>query len=117
MGPQDHLRAFLDGFGCTVCEERVPAGRIRLLAWRDDLCYLQVDCAACGSTSFGFVTDEPIPSEADRLAGASISPDDVLDMNAFLESWTGDLASLVRDSGGRRSRRVGPGDRQAGWTA
>ena len=54
MGPQGHLGALLDGMGCTVCEEHVPAERIRLLARRDDLLFLQVACPACGSTSLGF---------------------------------------------------------------
>lgn len=118
MGPQDHLGALLDGMGCTVCEEPVPAERIRLLARRDDLLFLQVDCPACGSTSLGFVADEPIAPEADRLAdGAPISADDVLDMHAFLASWTGDVGGLVRPTAGTRRRQAGPGIRRTGRSA
>jgi hypothetical protein len=118
MGPQDHLGALLDGMGCTVCEEHVPADRIRLLARRDDLLFLQVDCPACGSTSLGFVADEPVPSEADRLAdSAPITSDDILDMHAFLASWTGNLDGLVRPSGAPRRRRVGPDARRTGRSA
>ena len=118
MGPQDHLGALLDGMGCTVCEEHVPAERMRLLARRDDLLFLQVDCPACGSTSLGFVADEPVTSEADRLAdGTPITSDDVLDMHALLASWTGDLGALVRPAGGRRARRAGPADRRTGRSA
>src|SRR3990172_6440148 len=96
MGPQDHLRALSDGMDCTVCEERVPADRIRLLARRDDLLFLQVDCGACGSSSLGFVADAVAVPEAVRLAGGPpISADDVLDMHALLGSWTGDLETMV----------------------
>jgi len=118
MGPQDHLGALLDGMGCTVCEEHVPAERIRLLARRDDLFFLQVDCPACGSTSLGFVAGEPPTSEADRLAGGTpITSDDVLDMHALLASWTGDLGALVGHAAGRRARRARPATRRAGRSA
>ena len=101
--------------GCTVCEEHVPAERIRLLARRDDLLFLQVACPACGSTSLGFVADEPVTSEAERLAdGIPVTSDDVLDMHAFLASWTGDLGALVRPVGGQRARRARPADRRTG---
>ncbi|TAK01343.1 MAG: hypothetical protein EPO36_06245 [Chloroflexota bacterium] len=115
MGPQDHLGALLDGMGCTVCEEHVPGARIRLLAQRDDLLFLQLDCPGCGSTSLVFVADAtvvpaagppPVAPEAVRLAGADpVSADDVLDMHAFLAAWTGDLDDLVRPAG------------HAGWAA
>jgi hypothetical protein len=57
MGPQDHLRALLDGMSCTVCEERVPADHLRLLARRDDLLFILADCEACGSSALGFVAN------------------------------------------------------------
>jgi hypothetical protein len=113
MGPQDHLRALPDGMGCTVCEERVPAGRIRLLARRDDLLFLQLDCAACGSSSLGFVI-VPVadgvaatpagPAPGRPAGGPPVSHDDVLDMHRFLESWAGDLETIVRGGTGRPDR-------------
>lgn len=100
--------------GCTVCEERVSADRIRLLARRDDLLFIQVDCSACGSSSLGFVSEAVVASKAGRLDGASpVSSDDVLDMHAFLESWTGDLETLV--SG--RATRSDPGTARGGQPA
>ncbi|MCI0583666.1 MAG: hypothetical protein L0227_12400 [Chloroflexi bacterium] len=115
MGPQDRLGALLDGMGCTVCEEHVPGARIRLLARRDDLLFLQLDCPSCGSTSLGFVADGEVSpgggvaAEAARLADATpISSDDVLDMHAFLDSWTGDLGGLLGPGGAvRRVAAVG----------
>jgi hypothetical protein len=95
MDPLDHLRALPDGLRCTVCEERVPADGLTLLAWRDDLAFLQLQCAACLSTTLGFVQggrgDEPV----DPPQLAPISSDDVLDMHQFLATWRGDLAGLL----------------------
>jgi hypothetical protein len=106
MDPTDHLRALLDGVTCTVCEDRVPADRIRLLAWREDLAFLEIDCGACQSTSLGFVMTQASPSEpvANRDA-APISSDDVLDMHEFLARWDGDLAAALR----RADRKVSRG--------
>jgi hypothetical protein len=103
MDPQDHLSALLDGVTCTVCEERVPADRVRLLAWRDDLAFLQIDCEACRSTSLGFVmagarTDTDVAPEA----APAISSDDLLDMHEFLSGWAGDLASVVPPAADQR---------------
>jgi hypothetical protein len=118
MGPLDHPRALSDGMGCTVCEERVPADRIRLLARRDDLLFLQVDCTACGSSSLGFVADAGADAgagpEAARLAGGPpISSDDVLDMHAFLRSWAGDLETIVNGRAARSERDALQGPRRA----
>jgi hypothetical protein len=94
MDPQDHLRALLDGVTCTVCEDRVPPDRVRLLAWRDDLAFLQVECGTCRSTTLGFVMADARPPEG-AATGAPISTDDVLDMHEFLADWGGDLGALV----------------------
>ena len=95
MDPLDHLLALPDGLRCTVCDERVPATRIRLLALRADLAFLQLDCGACASSTLGFVlggrTDAPAPVRD----GPPISTDDVLDMHQLLATWRGDLADLV----------------------
>jgi hypothetical protein len=103
MDPQDHLNALLDGVTCTVCEERVPADRVRVLAWRDDLAFLQIDCDACRSTSLGFVMAGSSP-QVDPAPDAAppISSDDLLDMHEFLAGWGGDLASVVPPPGDER---------------
>jgi len=94
MDPLDHLLALPDGLRCTVCDERVPATRIRLLAWRDDLAFLQIDCDACASTTLGFVLDGRSEDAEPAPAPEPISSDDVLDMHQFLATWRGDLAGL-----------------------
>ena len=99
MDPLDHLLALPDGLLCTVCDERVPAARVRLLAWRDDLAFLQLDCESCLSTTLGFVlggrTDGPSDDPSGVVAADPISADDVLDMHQFLATWRGDLSGLL----------------------
>ena len=102
MDPLDHLLALPDGLRCTVCDERVPATRIRTLARRDDLTFIEIDCEACSSSTLGFLlagqTDEPSPSAGATgrpARGNPITSDDVLDMHELLASWRGDLADLL----------------------
>ena len=57
MDPRDLLRAFPDGMPCTVCDEPVPAERIRLLARREDMTFVQIECSACRSTTLGFLAN------------------------------------------------------------
>ncbi len=101
MDPLDHRLTLPDGLRCTVCEERVPAERLRLLAWREELVFLQIDCESCLSTTLGFVVsgaaDEPI-EQTDR---PPITSDDVLDMHQLLASWRGDLSALLEGDRGR----------------
>ena len=101
MDPLDHRLALPDGLRCTVCDERVPAERLRLLAWRDELVFLQIDCSSCLSTTLGFVVsgsgDEPLQRPTDP----PITSDDVLDMHQLLASWRGDLRELLGSDRGR----------------
>jgi hypothetical protein len=110
MDPRDLLRAFPDGMPCTVCDEPVPAERIRLLARREEMAFVQVECAACGSTTLGFVADpassmDPRPDRADP-----VSSDDVIEMHKLLDGWAGDLRSLVDE----RETSTPPLERRAG---
>ena len=102
MDPLDHLLALPDGPRCTVCDERVPATRVTLLAWRDDLAFLQIDCGACLSTTLGFAMGVSADDRAGPPSAPPISSDDVLDMHQLLATWRGDLTGLLsRDDRGR----------------
>jgi hypothetical protein len=95
MDPLDHLGTRLDGHRCSVCDASLPADRVKLLAWRDDLAFLELDCGDCLSTTLGFVM-VPQAASADRHAPAApISSDDVLDMHQLLATWRGDLTGLL----------------------
>lgn len=105
MDPRDRLRRLRDGVSCTVCGVRVPGDRISLVAHRDDLVIVRADCRACGSTGLAFVLGgapgrSPAVTRRDLDEGRPVDAppvdaDDVLDMHTLLESWTGDLATLV----------------------
>ena len=101
MDPLDHLLALPDGHRCSVCEERVPAARVTLLAWRDDLAFLQIDCGSCLSTTLGFMLGGRVDEPSGRPAAGPITTDDVIDMHQLLASWRGDLTGLLpRDDPG-----------------
>jgi hypothetical protein len=109
MDPTDHLRALLDGVTCTVCEDRVPADQVRILAWRDDLAFLEITCRACQSTTLGFVMAGGSASERTSNPDAEpISSDDVLDMHQFLARWEGDLAAALENGDSKISRGLDP---------
>lgn len=95
MDPLDHLLALPDGLRCTVCDERVPVTRVRLLAWRDDLAFLEIDCGACLSTTLAFVMGGWSEAQATEPDADPISTDDVLDMHELLATWRGDLTGLL----------------------
>ncbi|MBI3745969.1 MAG: hypothetical protein HY264_05495 [Chloroflexi bacterium] len=105
MDPRDLLGAFPDGMACTVCDEVVPAARIHLLARRDDIAFVQIDCPACRSTSLGFLGAEAFGSGADDHGPAEpVDADDVIEMHELLSTWDGDLRSLLAGSSARPLR-------------
>ena len=55
MDPRDRLQPFANGVDCAVCGGLVPMDRIRILARRDDLAFLELACASCKSESLGIV--------------------------------------------------------------
>ena len=122
MGPRDHPRPLPDGARCTACGAPVPTGRIRILARRDDLAFVELDCIACGSAALGLLIDsaapggEPIldvagdPAVAGGARGGSsgrsrrpMSRPSASDLAA----WDGDLVGWLRRARGQRPVRIG----------
>ncbi len=112
MDPRDRLRPLLDGVGCTVCGALVPGDRIRILAHRVDLAFVELDCPACASTTRGMRLAPEDPDaeavldvapygelsardEARRAATGPITSDDVHAARTFLARWQGDLIGLI----------------------
>ena len=123
MDSPDWLRTQLTSFTCPACGRRYRGSRMRLLAERDGLFFVDLDCSRCGSHTVAIVTVELDENEvsievsdamlAEELgiqhlgeelpAGAApVTADDVLDMHEFLTRYTGDLDALLR-SGAPRS--------------
>jgi len=113
MDPRDDLDSLAGGVDCAACGETVPTDRIRLLARRDDIAFVEVTCPSCRSDSLGIVIDETAGSGAgDRIGrgygefgpadikrfrrARPIAATDVEAVRRLLAS--GDLAALVGGS-------------------
>jgi predicted RNA-binding Zn-ribbon protein involved in translation (DUF1610 family) len=117
MDSPDWLRTQLTSFTCPACGRRYRDSRIRLLAEREGLFFVDLDCSRCGSHTVAILTveideselsiidaldielavdltpehlDEPLPPGA-----APVTADDLLDMHEFLSGFDGDVAALV----------------------
>ena len=118
MGPRDLPGPLPDGALCTACGVPVPTGRIRILARRDDLAFVELDCVACGSAALGLLMDspaaggeqildvagDPVPVEASSRGATvrAISQADVDAIRDDLAAWDGDLIGwldALEDSG------------------
>ena len=118
MGPRDLPRPLPDGALCTACGAPVPTGRIRILARRVDLAFVQLDCVACGSAALGLLMDSPAAGGEQILdvagdpvpvgsgtGGATLRAISQTDVDAIrddLAAWDGDLVGwldALEDSG------------------
>ena len=55
MDPRDDLDSLAGGVDCAACGEVVPTDRVRVLARRDDIAFVEIQCEACRSESLGIV--------------------------------------------------------------
>ena len=124
MDSRDRVRPLLDGAACTACGAPVSTGRIRILARRDDLAFVELDCAACGSAALGLLTPSMTADGAPELdvatdpagfvrprRGATVRPVSAADVAAIrddLAAWDGDLVGWLAtlDDHGRRGSAV-----------
>lgn len=121
MDGPDWLRIQLTSFTCPACGRRYRSNRIRVLAERDGLFFVDLDCSQCGSHTVAIVTLELDDAEASiaQLPGAlpiddhlgealpsraaPVTADDVLEMHEFLAHFEGDVDRLFR-AAARRAR-------------
>jgi hypothetical protein len=118
MDGPDWLRTQLTSFTCPACGRRYRGSKIRLLAERDGLFFVDLDCARCGSHTVAIVTvemDEASASITDisdislsvdalpehlgedlPVGAAPVTADDVLEMHEFLADFKGDVSHLFR---------------------
>jgi hypothetical protein len=55
MDPRDDLDSLAGGVDCAACGLFVPTDRIRVLARRDDIAFVEIHCPGCRSESLGIV--------------------------------------------------------------
>ncbi|HUG48792.1 MAG TPA: hypothetical protein VMP67_10320 [Candidatus Limnocylindria bacterium] len=122
MDGPDWLRIQMATFTCPACSRRYRSSRVRLLAEREGLFFVDLDCSQCGSHTVAIVTVEQDDAEAaiadlprmgptveehlgERLPrGASpVTADDVLEMHEFLAHFHGDVDGLFRAAARRSS--------------
>jgi predicted RNA-binding Zn-ribbon protein involved in translation (DUF1610 family) len=126
MDSPDWLRTQLTTFTCPACGRRYRGSKMRLLAEREGLFFVDLDCSRCGSHTVAIVTVELDESELTievsdavgedeiehlgeplPVGAAPVTTDDVLEMHQFLASYAGNLGELVETgptgSGGPRS--------------
>jgi hypothetical protein len=117
MDSPDWLRTQLTSFTCPACGRRYRGSRIQLLAERDGLFFVDLDCARCGSHTVAIVTVETDDAEVSIIDASDIelavdlepvhlgealpdntepvTADDVLDMHELLTSFNGDMHALL----------------------
>jgi hypothetical protein len=125
MDGPEWLSSQLTSFTCPACRRRYRAASIRLLAERDGLFFVDLDCASCGSRTVAIVTvgsddaegaiaempvigDELGEVEPRPAGGAPVSADEVLEMHQFLAGFRGDVDALFRAA----ARQAGGMDRR-----
>lgn len=110
MDGADWLRTQLTSFGCAACGAPYEPGRIRLLAERDGLFFVDLACTTCTSRAVAIVTVDTDDADAPRAdpgelvqlaaediprAASPVSADDVLDMHRLLERFEGGTVALL----------------------
>jgi hypothetical protein len=72
MDPRDDLDSLADGVDCAACGQFVPSDRVRVLARRDDIAFVEIHCPGCRSESLGIV----IAADADDADGTADGDDE-----------------------------------------
>jgi hypothetical protein len=127
MDDADRLAAALTGLACAACGRAVPPARVSVVAQRESLAFLVLDCGGCASRTLGLMTwdgldgseamrfdlgirDEFAPFDEARFEGAPpLAEDDVLSMHTFLAGYEGDLRGLLDDGWSSSRRGIGTG--------
>ena len=126
MDSPDWLRTQLTTFTCPACGRRYRGSKMRLLAEREGLFFVDLDCSRCGSHTVAIVTVEhdenEVTIEVSDVVGedeiehlgeplpvgaARVTADDVLEMHQFLARYKGSFDELFETgptrSGGPRT--------------
>jgi hypothetical protein len=77
MDPRDDLDSLADGVDCAACGRFVPTDRIRVLARRDDIAFVEIHCPGCRSESLGIVIGADHEGHDDGAGAGGSRTDDV----------------------------------------
>lgn len=99
MDPRDDLDSLAGGVGCAACGELVPTDRVRVLARRDDIAFVEIQCAACRSESLAIVMGPSPADDSTRYSATDIDGPDGADVaGRYGEFGPGDTTRF-RDAG------------------
>jgi hypothetical protein len=115
MDGSEWLKTQLTSFGCAACGQPYESGRIRLLAERDGLFFVDLGCSHCGTQAVAIVTiqaddDDELRIDAGEHASVTltaapladpISADDVLSVHHLLDGFAGGIDELLERLDGR----------------
>jgi hypothetical protein len=74
MDPRDDLDSLAGGVDCAACGHLVPTARIRVLARRDDIAFVEIHCPDCRSESLGIVIAADASDPDTELDGVAVGP-------------------------------------------
>jgi len=115
MDGSDWLKTQLTSFGCAACGQPYESGRIRLLAERDGLFFVDLGCSHCGTQAVAIVTitaaedDEPTIDAGEHASvvltasapiADPVNADDVLAMHELLTDFRGSMGDLLEQLDG-----------------
>jgi hypothetical protein len=118
MDSQDRPQDRSTDIECAACGQIVAWEAVRVLAERDDLAFVEVPCASCGSRSLAMLVAAAFDADRDpgdrrdddvdvlgRSEPSPVDQEDVVAVRRFLAGYDGDLRTLVgaRRSDGRES--------------
>jgi len=102
MDPRDDLDSLAGGVDCAACGQFVPTDRIRVLARRDDIAFVEIHCRMCRSESLGIVIggeadhERPLEAVGPGRPYGEFGPDDEERFHEALPITSADL-DLVHD--------------------
>ena len=101
MDPRDVPEQFAEGVDCAACGQSVGHESVRVLAVRDDLAFVEVDCPACGCEGLAILLGELGDGPSSRLPSDAppVDVDDVIAMRSFLAGYSGNLSELAGRNG------------------
>jgi|SRR3954463_1849298 len=115
MDGSEWLKTQLTSFGCAACGQPYESGRIRLLAERDGLYFVDLGCSHCGTQAVAIVTIQADGDDEPRIDAGEhpsvvltagpvadpVSADDVLAVHELLEGFAGGVDELLDRLDGR----------------